>query len=70
MNYKQFTYDVLPQALNSENETYNALILLGKSHSSSHLLLKLEFRNRAMNNHKIVEQYIDVKKVMEHYVAQ
>lgn len=70
MNYKQFTYDVLLQALNSEDKTYNVLILPGEPHNSSHLLLKPEFRNRAMNNHRIVEQYISVKKVMEHYVAQ
>ncbi len=43
-NYKQFTYDVLLQVLNSEYETYNVLILPGESHSSSHLLLKPEFR--------------------------
>ena len=68
MNYKQFAYDVLLQSLNREDETYNVLILPGQPHSSSHLLLKAEFRNESMRNYRIIEQYIDTKKVMEHYV--
>lgn len=68
LNYKQFSYDVLLQALNNEDETYNVLILPGVPHTSLHLELKPDFRHQAMRNHRIVEQYIDIKKVMEHYV--
>ena len=69
LNYKQFAYDVLLQSLNNEDETYNVLILPGEPHCSSHLMLKPEFQNSSMRNHRIVEQYINIKKVMEHYVS-
>ena len=69
MNYKQFAYNILLQSLNSSLETYNVLILPGAQHVSVHLDLKPAFRNSALRNHRIIEQYVDVKTIMEHYVA-
>ncbi len=69
LNYKQFAYDVLLQFSNRNCETYNVLILPGIQHVSLHFDAKPEFRSAALQNHRIIEQYVDVKTIMEHYVA-
>lgn len=70
LNYKQFAYDVLLQSLNQNSNTYNVLILPGPPHSSIHLDVKLDYRCPTLLNHRIIEQYLDVKTIMEHYVAE
>ena len=49
-------------------KTYSALLLPGNKVSGLHLDLKKEFGGLKGGPHQIIEQYLDIKKVMMHYV--
>ena len=71
LNYKQFTYNMVIDSYANRTKrikTYSALLLPGNRVNGLHLDLKKEFGSLTGRPHQIFEQYLDVKKVMMHYV--
>jgi hypothetical protein len=71
LNYKQFTYNMVVDSYKygaKGIKTYSALLLPGNKVSGLHLDLKKEFGGLKGGPHQIIEQYLDIKKVMMHYV--
>ena len=69
LNYKQFTYNVLLSAYvsQSQKKTYSALFLPGHESSKLHLDVKPEYLMDSSKPHRVIEQYLDVKSVMQYY---
>ena len=67
LNYKQFSYGAILG--NPSKKTYNALLLPGKCCGQYHLKLKTEFSIGLGRVGDIIEQFLDMKTVMEHYVS-
>lgn len=71
LNYKQFTYDIVVDSFANRSrriKTYSALLLPGNEVSGFHLNLNKNFGGLTVRQHQVIEQHLDVKKVMMHYV--
>ncbi len=71
LNYKQFVYNAITDNFANQGKrimTYSALLLPGVRPSSLHLDLLSQFGKLSNRNHQIIEQYLDVKTVMSHYI--
>ena len=71
LNYKQFTYDVIldyKANKSRKTKTYSALLLPGDKQNGFHFRLKPVFGKLAEKDHEIINQYLNVKKIMQHYI--
>ena len=71
LNYKQFTYDVILDYnanISRKIKTYSALLLPGDNKNGFHFRLKPVFGKLAEKDHEIINQYLNVKKIMQHYI--
>ena len=71
LNYKQVSYHkLLSKRVSDEKNTYSALILPGFDESRVHFKLKKEFceSDSVSEEMVILEEYLEVKKVMKNYL--
>lgn len=70
LNYKQFAYSILIAAnVDSSIKTYSALLLPGFGENKLHFDAKQEFRfTTSESTYQIIEQYLNVKEIMKHYI--
>lgn len=72
LNYKQLAYNEILRyryASIPEENIYNALILPGKECCKVHFEMTPFYAGPRKNKSKILEQYLDIKEIMEDYVS-
>ena len=71
LNYKQFTYNAILDYnanLSKKTKTYSALLLPGNYQNGLHFKLKPTYGKLAEKDHEIINQFLNVKKIMQHYI--
>jgi len=70
LNYKQISYNQLLAGLSPKVCSILILPCNGVSYSRTHFLLSTEFRIKDDEGHEIIEQYLNIRQLMHHYISR